>query len=93
VIPEAQKPAIAQSVAAAASSVEFGGVRQESAHPLPPDVEQELSRIAKQASTDGSRRAIIFTTLFSFLGFLLAGLLPNIKNVERNESVAAKAAH
>jgi EmrB/QacA subfamily drug resistance transporter len=93
VVPEAQKPAIAQAVSSAASSVEFGGVRQESAHPLPPDVEQELSRIAKQASTDGSRRAIIFTTLFSFLGFLLAGLLPNIKNVERNESVAAKAVH
>jgi EmrB/QacA subfamily drug resistance transporter len=93
VIPEAQKPAIAQAVSSAASSVEFGGVRQESAHPLPPAVEQELSRIAKQASTDGSRRAIVFTTIFSFLGFLLAGLLPNVKNVERNESVASKAVH
>jgi hypothetical protein len=89
VIPEAQKPAIAQAVSSAASSVEFGGVRQQAAHPLPPDVEHELSRIAKQASTDGSRRAIIFTTIFSVLGLLLAGLLPNVKNVERNESAAA----
>ncbi len=90
VIPAEQKAAMAQAVSARASEVEFGGVQSDDAGAaLSPEIERELNDIAHRSSAAASSRAIMFTSLFSFAAFLVASRLPNVMNVERNESVAA----
>jgi hypothetical protein len=52
-----------------------------------------VKRLADRATVGADRTALLFTLLFTALGFLLAARLPNTRNVERNESLAPAAAH
>lgn len=90
VISPQQKPAIAASLAQSASAVELGGTaRDTQTVSLPSADQQELTRIANEASSGASRGAILFNTAFAVGALLLTFLLPNVKNVERNKSAAA----
>jgi len=57
--------------------------------PLTPAERLEIKRISNQATVRADRTALIFTILFTAIGFLLAMCLPNTRNVERNESLAS----
>jgi hypothetical protein len=89
VIPAAVKPQIAQAVAAQSANVELGGVSSESQSALSPEIQGELKTIVNQASSDGSRKAILFTSFFVGLGFLASFLLPNVKDLDRTARAAS----
>lgn len=91
VIPEGQKHAISSSLAQSAAAVELGGTQQDKqAAALPASTRDELTRIAHDASSAASRQAILFNTAFALGALVLTFLLPNVKNVERNESATAR---
>lgn len=91
-IAPSHRAAVSQEVRAQASVVEFGGSLV-STQPLTPDERVEVKRLADRATVRADRTALLFTLLFTALGFLLAARLPNTRNVERNESLAPAAAH
>lgn len=89
VLAESQKQGLSESLAAAASEVELGGTsKDKTTATLPQDVQAELTDIAHEASTQASRNAILFNTAFAIGALALTVFLPNVKNVERNESAA-----
>lgn len=93
VIPDQLKPTMASQVAAQASTVELSGTGQESqAQHLTLELQQELTTIAHQASSDGSQHAVIYMGVFIGLGFLASFRLPNIRDLESNTSTKAPAA-
>jgi EmrB/QacA subfamily drug resistance transporter len=95
VISDQAKPQIASAVAAQAANVELGGISSESQAELSPEIKNELTRVVHQASSDGSRQAILYTSLFAGLGFLASFMLPNVRDLDRTARAAAapSAAH
>jgi MFS transporter len=81
------RAAVSQEVRAQASIVEFGGSLT-SAQPVTPAERAEIKRLADKATVRADRTALIFTLLFTAIGFLLAARLPNTRNVERDQSLA-----
>ncbi len=81
---------VSNEVRAQASVVEFGGALV-SAQPLSPAERTEIKHLADQATVRADRTALIFTILFTALGFLLASRLPNTRSVERDQPLAATA--
>ncbi len=59
---------------------------------LSPAVTQEIQTIMKDSMTEGNRQSLLYTALFSFLGFLTAFSLPNRK-LEQQEKATAVAGH
>lgn len=88
VIPESMKPQISRSVVANASNVELGGSSQGGTTALPVPFDDELKTIARQASADGSSQAILLTGVAVGMAFVASFLLPNRKDLERNEPAA-----
>jgi EmrB/QacA subfamily drug resistance transporter len=95
VIPDQMKPALAQSVASQASSIELSGTdSQEGVAQLSPEIKQELTHIAHQASADGGRKAMLYTGLFLAMAFGVSFFLPNVRDLDAHaNSTAAPAAH
>ncbi|MEO8784771.1 MAG: DHA2 family efflux MFS transporter permease subunit [Candidatus Saccharimonadales bacterium] len=96
VIPVAAKPALAQQVSQQASNVELGGVGKDKAtRQLSPQVTSELTRIAHQASSDGSRKAIAYTGVFLLAALAVSTALPNTHDLEKRgrEGAPVAAAH
>ena len=83
-----ERAAVSREVKAQASAVEFGG-RLVSSQPLTSAERVEIKRISNEATVRADRTALIFTILFTAIGFLLAMRLPNTRNVERSQSVAS----
>jgi EmrB/QacA subfamily drug resistance transporter len=69
---------------AQASVVEFGGALV-SAQPLTAGERAVIKRLADEATVRADRTALLFTLLFTAVGFLLAARLPNTRSVEREE--------
>lgn len=84
VLPESLKPQITQVITANASSVELNGPSKDIAR-LPDTTKQEVERIIHESSSKGSSVSILFTGAAASVGFLASFLLPNRKNLERNE--------
>jgi EmrB/QacA subfamily drug resistance transporter len=83
VIPTQAKSALAAKVSAAASDVELSGTGKESTGTqITPQIKNELTDIANQASADGARTAMSYTGLFIFIGFLLSFALPYTHDLE-----------
>lgn len=87
VIPHALKPQIAEAVSHQTSNVEFNGGAAVSAN-LPSQLNSEIVSIGHLATVDANKTALLWGALFSLLGLMMAFLLPNPKNVERNQSAA-----
>lgn len=87
IIPDALKQTLSEQVAQNASAIEFGGT---SSIPgaMPPQLTEEISNIAKQATTDANKTTLLYGALFSFLGFLVASFLKTRKAAEENVSAA-----
>ncbi len=91
-IPAAAKPAIAQKIATASSSVEFGGAKQqENQKSLPPYITTEIERIAHEASAKGSSRAILVTSVFMLAALGASTFLPNTHDIEKKGKEATPA--
>lgn len=88
IIPASSKPQIVQAVAAQTSNVEFGGGAR-LATQVPARVSQEIISISHQATVDANKVALTYGAAFALLGFLLSFALPNVKNVERGQSLAS----
>jgi EmrB/QacA subfamily drug resistance transporter len=82
------RAAVSREVKAQASAVEFGG-RLTSSQPLTLAERLEIKQISNQATVRADRTALIFTIVFTAIGFLLAMRLPNTRNVERSQSLAS----
>ncbi len=87
VIDPAYRAEVSREVKAQASAVEFGAPLV-SAQPLTVNERVEIKRLADDATVRADRTALLFTVLFTAIGFLLASRLPNTRNVEREESPA-----
>ncbi len=87
IIPDALKTTLSEQVQLNASAIEFGGP---SSIPgaMPPQLTEEISNIAKQATTDANKTTLLYGALFSFLGFLVASFLKTSKIAEENVSAA-----
>ncbi|HEY1074311.1 MAG TPA: MFS transporter [Patescibacteria group bacterium] len=88
VIPTSMKTAVAQEISQQTSAVEFGGGVQ-TREGIPPVVTAEIHRISNQSMVDAARVTFVYTALFSFLGFLTAFSLPNIKASSRQGAPTA----
>jgi hypothetical protein len=84
--------AVTQEVRAQASAVEFGG-QLVSTQPLSEGERAEIKRLADVATVRADRTALLFTLLFTAIGFALASRLPNTRNVERDQSPAPASVH
>jgi EmrB/QacA subfamily drug resistance transporter len=84
--------AVSQEVRAQASTVEFGG-QLVSSQPLSAGERAEVKRLADAATVRADRTALLFTLLFTAVGFALASRLPNTRNVERDQSLAPASVH
>jgi len=92
VIPAEAKTVIAQNLASRASEIELGGIDGQRTENISPAVKQELKKIADEASAKAARTAILYTGGFIALGFLVSFTLPNVRDLEQNENLAAKPA-
>jgi predicted PurR-regulated permease PerM len=90
---ESQKAQIGTSLAANAANVELGGVSKQTDQNFSVEQKNELNSIVKQASTNGSRQAILYTGGFIFIGFLLSFMLPNVKDLDRSTRTAPTSGH
>jgi EmrB/QacA subfamily drug resistance transporter len=93
VIPAQFKPQIQDAVAKHSEDFQFGDTSKLSAQggqQLPSQVTSEISAISKVAITDANKKTALYSILFVLLGLLVSIRLPNIRNLERNQSVAAK---
>lgn len=88
VIPPMAKTQISQAVSAQSSNVEFGGAAKLPGK-VPAAITEEITRISHEATTDSNKLSILYTLVFSAIGFLLTFFLPNKKNLEQNTSAAA----
>jgi len=91
VIPAPAKAAISQAVAGHAGEVQFGTEKKQAG--VNPVVAKEIVTISHQATVDANKTAMDLMLLFVATTLLLSTQLPNVSNVEKNESAAAPAAH
>ena len=87
VIPPALREVIAEQVQQRASAIEFGGAGALQSD-LPPQITEEISTIAKQATTDANKTTLFYGAMFSLLGFIVASFL----KVREKAEVAVSAA-
>lgn len=86
-IPESVKPKIAEAISKQSSSVEFGTAKFDTK--IPPAISQEIISISHQATVDANKKALAAGALFAILGFLVSFTIPNVENIEKEESLAA----
>lgn len=88
VIPTQAKAQIQQDLAQQSSSVEFDGASKFDAH-IPKVIVTEITKVINQSTTDANREALIYGFAFTIIGFLISFALPDKKEVEENQSLAA----
>jgi hypothetical protein len=82
------RAAVSQEVRSQASSIEFGAPVATTA-PLTSAERSEIKLIANRATVKADRLALLFTLLFTIVGFLLSARLPNTRNLEHHDPAAA----
>ncbi len=87
VIPPNLKPALSQAVSTQTSNVEFNGGAHIGEN-IAPAISNEIVAIGHQATVDANKKALLIGALFALLGLLVALTLPNVKDLERNQSAA-----
>ncbi len=88
-LPEQLKTPLEEAISSQTSNVEFGGgARLDSK--LPASVTAEITAISHQATVDANQSALAWAIIFSLLGLVASIWLPNVQNLERNESAASK---
>jgi EmrB/QacA subfamily drug resistance transporter len=87
VIPDSMKNTLATTLSEQTSNVEFGAARQQ-ADTQPSYITDEVSAIGKQSIVDANKTSLIYGAIFAFLGFLVSFWLPNVRNLEKNQSAA-----
>jgi MFS family permease len=92
-LPDTTKTQLSISVTGNAANIELGGVSRKTDQSLNLNEQVELSSIVQQASTNGSRQAILFTGGFVSIGFLLSFFLPNVKDLDRTARAATASGH
>jgi len=88
IIPEKIKPQVESAVAAHSSAVEFGGGAAFSGN-LPARLRQNITDLSHDATAEAARLTMLATAGFALLAFFFSFLLPNVKNLEREQSAAA----
>ncbi|HVW31716.1 MAG TPA: MFS transporter [Acidimicrobiia bacterium] len=88
VVAPANRPVLAAQVKAQASAVEFGE-RLHTTVQLTPAEQAEIKHLSDEATVRADRIALLFTILFTGIGFLLAQKLPNSRDMERSGVPAA----
>ncbi len=86
-IPDAAKSQLTAAIVAQGSNVEFGGSQQIEAT-LPGPLQTEVSHLVTVATVDANRLTLLWGAAFALLGLLSALQLPNVANVEREQSAA-----
>ncbi len=87
-IQAADRPVLSQQVKAQASVVEFGGTLQTSVQ-LTAGERAAIKQLSDEATVRADRIALLFTILFTAIGFLLARKLPEGKDMERAATPSA----
>ncbi|MDB5254150.1 MAG: hypothetical protein JWL80_216 [Parcubacteria group bacterium] len=93
VIPRAQKPLIAEAVAAQTSNIEFGQASILDSGKVSKKVGEEITRIAHAATIDASHTSLSFGLGFAFLALLISMFLPNRKIVHDEIPALPAASH
>lgn len=86
-IPAQAKPQIIKQVKAAGSNIEFASPSDHKG--VPPVIKEGVEKATKQATVDGNKTAMMLTLLFSIGTIAISTLLPNIRNLETEQSVSA----
>jgi EmrB/QacA subfamily drug resistance transporter len=87
VIPAQAKAQIESRVNAHAEEFQFAGSNGTTGQ-VSPQIAAEMKTIAASAITDANRRTYLYTLAFVLLGLLVSTRLPNVRNLERNESAS-----
>jgi EmrB/QacA subfamily drug resistance transporter len=89
VIPDQQKPVIAQQLSMQTNSIAIEGSSQQSSAGVPQNISAEITRIINQATVDGNREALWYGIGFVILGLLLSFGLPNAIDIETGKKSTA----
>lgn len=89
VIPAQAKNQIGAEVAAQTSNIEFGGGAKIEGK-TSAAIKDEIIAISHRATTDSNKLALLYAIFFVSLGVASSFFLPNIKNLEHNQSAAVK---
>jgi predicted MFS family arabinose efflux permease len=87
IIPAKSRTAVAEQISAQSSAVEFGTPFTSSTK-LSHEQDVEIKNISNSSTVRANREALLYTALFTASALLLAGRLPNTKQLEKNESLA-----
>lgn len=88
-ITEPNKALIAKEVSQQASAVEFGAAVRSSV-PLSESEKAEIKSISNSSTVRANKIALGVTTIFTLLAFVSVSRVPNLKNIEKNQSLAAR---
>jgi EmrB/QacA subfamily drug resistance transporter len=86
-IPGQLKPVIESSVKQNTSALEFGNFQAPAN--VPPQIANEVTKISKRATTEANKTALIYAFIFGLIGVVASVKLPNVRDLERKESLAA----
>lgn len=89
VLPRELKSQISTNISKQNSNIEFGNGAEVGKN-VPKVIKDEIANISHNAVVDSDKQSLILSIGFALLGFLASFLIPNMKNVEKNESLAAK---
>lgn len=89
VIPAQAKPQIIEQVESAGSNIEFASPAD--AKNIPPAIGKEIESAVTNATVDGNKTAMTLTILFSVATLLVSVMLPNIRNLETEKSIASSS--
>ena len=87
VIPNSQKTFISTAAQAQISKIEFGGSLEVPGN-LQPAILKEVKNIGDAATTEANRSALLFSAIFTLISFILSFFIPNMKNIETEQSAA-----
>jgi EmrB/QacA subfamily drug resistance transporter len=90
-IPPKAKVQIISAVKEAGSNIEFASPNE--GQNLPIAIKKAVTKSTVQATVDGAKVAILFTTAFSFAALLFSASLPNIQDLETGQKATAASGH
>ncbi|MFO0920739.1 MAG: MFS transporter [Candidatus Saccharimonadales bacterium] len=88
-ITESNKTLIAKEVSQQASAVEFGSAVRSSV-PLSESEKAEIKSISNSSTVQANKIALGVTTIFTLLAFVSVSRVPNLKNIEKNQSLTVR---
>lgn len=88
-IPDPIKQTITDAISKQTSNVEFGSGFQVTSQ-VPPAIKDEMTAISHQATVDANKTTLAYGAFFVLLGIAASFALPGGKQIEKEESVAAR---